>query len=93
MQGALVLFGRVEEDLAVAYSLSRRRCATTSRVSTRATRETCDAVCVAGVLARLVPELVDDLPAGQVEAWAIYEGLVDWLSGEAGAATGRTGGG
>ena len=36
------------------------------------------------MLARLVPELVDALPEGPVEPWAVLEGIVDWLAEEAG---------
>ncbi len=81
-QGALVLFGRVDEDLAVAYqpfAEALRHYLSSVDESTR------DRVLElrGGVLARLVPELVEELPAGQVEAWAIFEGLVDWLAMEA----------
>ena len=78
-QGALVLFGRVDEDLAVAYqpfaeALRHYLASVDEDVRERVLGLR------GGVLARLVPELVDELPEGQVEAWAILEGLVDWLS-------------
>jgi hypothetical protein len=36
-----------------------------------------------GVLGRLLPEMVGDQAEGQIEAWAMFEGLADWLSAEA----------
>ncbi len=81
-QGALVLFGRVDEDLAVAYQPFAEALRHYLASVDEATRERVLEL-RGGVLARLVPELVDELPAGQVEAWAIFEGLVDWLAMEA----------
>ncbi len=81
-RGALVLFGRVDEDLAVAYQPFAEALRHYLASVDETTREHVLAL-RGGVLARLVPELVDEQPQGQVEAWAIYEGLVDWLSGEA----------
>jgi len=81
-KGALVLFGRVDEDLAVAYQPFAEALRHYLANVDEATRDVVLGL-RGGVLARLVPELVEEQPAGQVEAWAIYEGLVDWLSGEA----------
>ena len=83
-QGALVLFGRVDEDLAVAYQPFAEALRHYLASVNEATREHVLEL-RGGVLARLVPELLDEQPQGQVDAWAIYEGLVDWLSGEAAA--------
>jgi class 3 adenylate cyclase/tetratricopeptide (TPR) repeat protein len=83
-QGALVLFGRVDEDLAVAYQPFAEALRHYLASVDEATREHVLAL-RGGVLARLVPELLEEQPEaqGQVDAWAIYEGLVDWLAGEA----------
>jgi len=81
-QGALVLFGRVDEDLAVAYQPFAEALGHYLASVDEPTRERVLRL-RGGVLARLVPELVEEQPPGQVEAWAIYEGLVDWLAGEA----------
>lgn len=81
-QGALVLFGRVDEDMAVAYQPFAEALRHYLASVDQATREHVLAL-RGGVLARLVPELVEEQPQGQVEAWAIYQGLVDWLAGEA----------
>jgi class 3 adenylate cyclase/tetratricopeptide (TPR) repeat protein len=81
-QGALVLFGRVDEDLAVAYQPFAEALRHYLASVDEMTREHVLAL-RGGVLARLVPELVEEQPQGQVDAWAIYEGLVDWLVGEA----------
>ena len=81
-QGALVLFGRVDEDLTVAYQPFGEALRHYLASVDEATRERVLGL-RGGVLARLVPELVDELPEEQVEAWAIFEGLVDWLAGEA----------
>jgi len=81
-QGALVLFGRVDEDLAVAYQPFAEALRHYLASVDEATREHVLAL-RGGVLARLVPELLEEQPQGQVDAWAIYEGLVDWLAGEA----------
>jgi class 3 adenylate cyclase/tetratricopeptide (TPR) repeat protein len=81
-EGALVLFGRVDEHLEVAYqpfAEALRHCLGGVDDETR----TRVLGLRGGVLGRLVPELVDDLPARQVDAWAVLEGLVDWLAGEA----------
>ncbi len=81
-QGALVLFGRVEEDLAIAYQPFAEALRHYLVSVDEAARER--ALGLRGaVLARLVPELVEEVPAGQIEAWAIFEGIVDWLSIEA----------
>jgi tetratricopeptide (TPR) repeat protein len=81
-QGALVLFGRVDEELAVAYQPFAEALRHYLASVDEATRERVLGL-RGGVLARLVPELVDQPRQGQVEAWAIFEGLIDWLAGEA----------
>jgi class 3 adenylate cyclase/tetratricopeptide (TPR) repeat protein len=80
-QGGLVLFGRVDEDLAVAYQPFAEALRHYLVSVDEATRERVLDL-RGGVLARLVPELVEEVPEGQIEAWAIFEGLVDWLSME-----------
>ena len=81
-QGALVLFGRVDEDIAVAYQpfaealrqyLGHVDEETRERVLTRRGR----------ALARLVPELVEEPPEGHVDALTVFDALVDWLADEA----------
>ncbi len=81
-QGALVLFGRVDEDLAVAYQPFAEALRHYLASVDEATRERVLGL-RGGVLARLVPELVEEPPDGQVEALAIFEGLIDWLAMEA----------
>ena len=81
-QGALVLFGRVDEDLAVAYQPFAEALRHYLASVDEATRERVLGL-RGGALARLVPELVEEPPQGQGEALAIFEGLVDWLSMEA----------
>jgi class 3 adenylate cyclase/tetratricopeptide (TPR) repeat protein len=81
-EGAIVLFGRVDEHLEVAYQPFAEALRHYLGGVDDATREKVLGL-RGGVLGRLVPELVDDLPAGQVEAWAVLEGLVDWLADEA----------
>jgi class 3 adenylate cyclase/tetratricopeptide (TPR) repeat protein len=81
-QGALALFGRVDEDLAIAY----QPFAEALRHYLAGVDEPTRARVLGlrrGVLARLVPELVDDPGQQQVEPLAIFEGLVDWLADEA----------
>lgn len=80
--GALVLFGRVDEDLAVAYqpfAEALRHYLTSVDEDTRARVLGLRG----GVLTRLVPELVDAPIEGQIDAWTLFEGLVDWLADEA----------
>jgi class 3 adenylate cyclase/tetratricopeptide (TPR) repeat protein len=77
-QGALVLFGRVDEDLAVAYQPFAEALSHYLANVAEPTRQRVLGL-RGGVLARLVPELAEEQPQGQVESWAIYEGLVDWL--------------
>ena len=81
-QGALALFGRVDEELAVAYQPFAEALRHYLASVDEATREHVLGL-RGGVLARLVPELVDELPEGAVEPWAVFEGLVDWLAEEA----------
>ena len=81
-EGALVLFGRVDEHLEVAYQPFAEALRHYLGGVDEATREEVLGL-RGGVLGRLVPELVDGLPARQVEAWAVLEGLVDWLADEA----------
>jgi class 3 adenylate cyclase/tetratricopeptide (TPR) repeat protein len=81
-EGALVLAGRVDEHLEVAYQPFAEALRNYLGGIDDATRAEVLGL-RGGVLGRLVPELVDDLPAGQVDAWAVLEGLVDWLTGEA----------
>ena len=81
-QGALVLFGRVDEDLAVAYQPFAEALRHYLASVDEGTRERVLGL-RGGVLTRLVPELVDEPVQGQVEAWTIFEALVDWLSAEA----------
>lgn len=81
-QGALALFGRVDEDLAVAYQPFAEALRHYLASVDEGQREHLLGL-RGGVLTRLVPELVDELPEGQIDAWAILEGLVDWLSEEA----------
>ena len=80
-QGALVLFGRVDEDLAVAYQPFAEALRHYLASVDEATREQLLEL-RGGVLSRLVPELVEEVPVGQIDAWAIFEGLVDWFSME-----------
>lgn len=81
-QGALVLFGRVDEDMAVAYQPFAEALRHYLASVDEATRERILGL-RGGVLARLVPELVDDPSEGQVDALAVFDGIVDWLSAEA----------
>lgn len=81
-QGALVLFGRVDEGLAVAYQPFAEALRHYLASVDEGTRERVLGL-RGGVLTRLVPELVDEPVQGQVEAWTIFEALVDWLSAEA----------
>jgi class 3 adenylate cyclase/tetratricopeptide (TPR) repeat protein len=81
-QGALTLFGRVDEELAVAYQPFAEALRHYLASVDEATRKHVLAL-RGGVLARLVPELVDELPEGPVEPWAVLEGIVDWLAEEA----------
>ena len=81
-QGALVLFGRVDEDLAVAYQPFAEALRHYLASVDEPTRERVLQL-RRGALARLVPELVDDPSQRQVEPYAIFEGLVDWLAEEA----------
>ena len=81
-RGALVLFGRVDEDLAVAFQPFAEALRHYLASVDEPTRERVLAL-RGGVLARLVPELVEEPPGGQIEALAVFEGLVDWLSLEA----------
>ncbi len=81
-EGALVLFGRVDEDLAVAY----RPFAEALRHYLTSVDEVTRSRVLAlrgGVLTRLVPELVDEPVQGQIESWTLFEALVDWLAEEA----------
>ena len=82
-QGALVLFGQVDEHLAVAYQPFAEALRHYLANVDEGTRERVLAL-RGGALARLVPELMDEPMQGQVEAWTIFEALVDWLSAEAG---------
>ncbi len=81
-EGALVLFGRVEEDLAVAYQPFAEALRHYLVSVDEETRQRVLGM-RGGVLARLVPELVEEAPGGQAEAWVVFEGLVDWLAMEA----------
>lgn len=81
-EGALVLFGRVDEDLMVAYQPFAEALRHYLASVDEPTRERV-LMLRRGVLARLVPELVEAPGQGQVEPWAIFEGLVDWLADEA----------
>jgi class 3 adenylate cyclase/tetratricopeptide (TPR) repeat protein len=81
-EGALVLFGRIDENLAVAYqpfaeALAHYLAAVDSEARDRTLSLR------GGVLARLVPGMVERQPEGQVEEWAMFEGLADWLEREA----------
>lgn len=82
-EGALVLFGRVDEDLAVAYQPFAEALRHYLANVDEGMRQRVLAL-RGGALARLVPELTDKPMQGQVEAWTIFEALVDWLSAEAG---------
>lgn len=80
--GALVLFGRVDEDLAVAYqpfAEALRHYLTSVDEDTRSRVLGLRG----GVLTRLVPELVDAPIEGPIDAWTLFEALVDWLADEA----------
>ena len=81
-EGALVLFGRVDEDLVVAYQPFAEALRHYLASVDEPTRERVLGL-RRGALAKLVPELVDDPGNRQVEPWAIFEGLVDWLTDEA----------
>jgi class 3 adenylate cyclase/tetratricopeptide (TPR) repeat protein len=81
-EGALVLCGRVDEQLEVAYQPFAEALRNYLSGVDDATRGQVLGL-RGGVLGRLVPELVDDLPTRQVDAWAVLEGLVDWLADEA----------
>ena len=81
-RGALVLFGRVDEDLAVAFQPFAEALRHYLASVDEPTRERVLAL-RGGVLARLVPELVEEPLEGHVEPFAVFEGLVDWLSMEA----------
>jgi class 3 adenylate cyclase/tetratricopeptide (TPR) repeat protein len=81
-EGALVLFGRVDEDLVVAYQPFAEALRHYLASVDEPTRERV-LLLRRGVLARLVPELVEAPSQGQVEPWAIFEALVDWLANEA----------
>src|SRR4029453_6514426 len=74
-QGALVLFGRIDEELAVAYQPFAEALHHYLANVDEATRRRVLGL-RGGVLARLVPELLDEPPEGQVDAWAIFEGVI-----------------
>jgi class 3 adenylate cyclase/tetratricopeptide (TPR) repeat protein len=79
--GALALFGRVDEDLEVAYQPFAEALAHYLAAVDDATRMSVLEM-RGGVLGRLVPEMLERAPEGQIEAWAMFEGLVDWLAAE-----------
>lgn len=80
-EGGLVLFGRVDEDAAVAYqpfAEALRHYLACIDEDTRARLLELRG----GALARLAPELVDEIPPGPADALNLFDGLADWLSEE-----------
>ncbi len=80
-QGALVLFGRVDEDIALAYQPFAEAL---RHFLGHVDEKTRDRVLAprGRALARLVPELVEEPPEGQIDALAILDALADWLAAE-----------
>ncbi len=81
-EGALALFGRIDEDLEVAYQPFAEALAHHLATVDDATRARVLSM-RGGVLGRLVPEMLERQAEGQIEAWVMFEGLVDWLVAEA----------
>ncbi len=80
-EGGLVLFGRVDEDAAVAYQpfaeALRHYLANVDEDTRSHLLEL-----RGGVLARLAPELSEETPSGPADALTLFDGLADWLSEE-----------
>ncbi|MCB0828750.1 MAG: AAA family ATPase [Solirubrobacterales bacterium] len=80
-EGALVLFGRVDEDAAVAYQPFAEAL---RHYLSNVDEETRAGVLGlrGGALARLAPELSDEAPTGPSDALTLFDAFADWLSGE-----------
>lgn len=78
---ALVLFGRVDEDAAVAYQPFAEALRHYLASVEEETRSHVLGL-RGGVLSRLAPEMIDGEPSGPADALTLFDGIADWLSDE-----------